>query len=163
MNDDANSSEAEVDNRHQADRQADLKFLTRRRISALFVTTVIILAIIVLAFLSTASKDPRQACVSPAVRREWRQLNNTEKKTYIDAVKCLQTFPSQLTGIGRRSDDFPWLHRHIAKSSESYFRTRLTVSDSTQSTIRQCSYHIIDISSTYTRSLCASSATTLAS
>ncbi|KZZ99247.1 putative domain, di-copper centre [Beauveria brongniartii RCEF 3172] len=66
--------------------------------------------------MSTAPRHSRHACTSLSLRREWRQLNSTEKTAYIVAVKCLQEFPSELTGIGRRSDDFPWVHRHVATS-----------------------------------------------
>lgn len=65
------------------------------------------------------SDDPApRHCTELAIRREWRQLNDTERASYISAVKCLQTHPSKTTSVGRRSDDFPWLHRQMARVGE---------------------------------------------
>ncbi|KAE9375970.1 Di-copper centre-containing protein [Stipitochalara longipes BDJ] len=60
--------------------------------------------------LSLVSNDK---CLNPSHRREWRQLSRDQKAKYISAVKCLHELPSKVTGNGRLSDDFPWVHRHI--------------------------------------------------
>ncbi|KAL2109103.1 hypothetical protein VUR80DRAFT_2967 [Thermomyces stellatus] len=53
-------------------------------------------------------------CTKPSVRREWRTLSSEEKQAYIEAVKCLQASPSQLSDTypasGSRFDDFNAVH-----------------------------------------------------
>jgi len=86
-------------------------------LSTLFVTICGIIAIWVLVstYFSPSSSRP---CSNPVVRREWRQLNTSEKSNYISAVKCLQTYSSITTGVGRLSDDFPWVHRRMNQYSK---------------------------------------------
>ncbi|KAK0658285.1 Tyrosinase-like protein orsC [Lasiodiplodia hormozganensis] len=64
----------------------------------------------VLALVSFASAK----CSDPPVRKEWRKLSDDEKKSYIDAVKCLQTKSARTTsyfsGARTRYDDFVALH-----------------------------------------------------
>ncbi|TQV93218.1 ABC multidrug transporter [Cordyceps javanica] len=102
--------------RREAPWLARLKQLQSNRLVLGCVSIVASCIVIGTIALSASSSHPAARCKSPPLRREWRQLDTTEKSRYIEAVKCLQTFPSELTGIGRRSDDFPWLHRHVAKS-----------------------------------------------
>ncbi|KAF7358946.1 Tyrosinase central domain-containing protein [Mycena sanguinolenta] len=51
-------------------------------------------------------------CTTPAVRQEWRTLNNHQKLEYIAAVQCLHRIPSisHLQGAKTRFDDFVALH-----------------------------------------------------
>ncbi|KAK3360539.1 putative tyrosinase [Lasiosphaeria hispida] len=63
----------------------------------------------------TSSRERYPPCVSPEKRIEWREMNRTEQQDYIAAVKCLQSFPAKLYPVGRLSDDFPWVHRHVAR------------------------------------------------
>ncbi|KAF8463421.1 hypothetical protein BDZ91DRAFT_682722 [Kalaharituber pfeilii] len=54
-------------------------------------------------------------CKSPLIRKEWRRLSKQEKKSYIDAVKCLQRLPSKsdsllIPGARTRYDDFHAVH-----------------------------------------------------
>lgn len=63
---------------------------------------------------STTSSCP-STCKNPRVRKEWRKLKNSEKKAYIDAVKCLQSLPSisdpsLIPGARTRYDDFHAVH-----------------------------------------------------
>uniref|UniRef100_A0A0W0GD91 Tyrosinase copper-binding domain-containing protein n=1 Tax=Moniliophthora roreri TaxID=221103 RepID=A0A0W0GD91_MONRR len=65
----------------------------------------------------SASPDYNARCSSPTVRQEWRALTVTEKQEYIDAVKCLQTLPSQTAAIKEaktRFDDFQSAHIVLA-------------------------------------------------
>ncbi|KAF3020245.1 hypothetical protein E8E14_012263 [Neopestalotiopsis sp. 37M] len=52
------------------------------------------------------------SCTDPAVRKEWRTLNTTEKQSYIEAVKCLTTKPaiSGFTAAINRFDDHQAVH-----------------------------------------------------
>ncbi|KAH8886964.1 Di-copper centre-containing protein [Thozetella sp. PMI_491] len=53
-------------------------------------------------------------CRSPLIRKEWRRLTDDEKLCFINAVKCLQQKPAQLTadfsGSRSRYDDFQGVH-----------------------------------------------------
>jgi hypothetical protein len=56
------------------------------------------------------------ACVQPTVRQEWRTLLPTEKSDYIRAVQCLATKESRLRDNGTLYDDFPYVHKAIARN-----------------------------------------------
>lgn len=56
-------------------------------------------------------------CVHPQLRREWRSLSRQEKRSYISAVQCLKTMPSQLALNQTLYDDFPWVHKHFGEYS----------------------------------------------
>lgn len=122
--DDSSTNKLEED----ADAPAPLPPTYKRLVSTRAALCILLaaagLTIVVLLAISTAPRHSGQPCASPSLRQEWRQLNSTEKTAYIDTVKCLQGFPSNLTGIGRRSDDFPWVHRHVATSSKSVTELR---------------------------------------
>ncbi|ETS81057.1 hypothetical protein PFICI_06059 [Pestalotiopsis fici W106-1] len=63
------------------------------------------------------------ACRNPLVRREWRTLSNSEKQSYISAVKCLQKAPAQTqstyAGVRSRYDDF--MAEHINRTDFIHF------------------------------------------
>ncbi|KAH7127011.1 hypothetical protein B0J11DRAFT_291635 [Dendryphion nanum] len=70
----------------------------------------------------TSSKQKRGSCTlsNLAVRREWGSLSNTERKSYTDAVLCLQAkqarTPSSLVpGVRSRFDD--WVATHINQTN----------------------------------------------
>ena len=56
-------------------------------------------------------------CPKPHLRREWRSLSSAEKESYISAVQCLKTIPSQLGLNQTIYDDFPWVHKHYGEYS----------------------------------------------
>jgi len=94
---------------------------TRYVIASTIFVSLILLAIAMVYNSSSFSSEKYPRCLNPEKRLEWRDMNTTEQTEYIEAVKCLQQFPAQLFNIGRLSDDFPWLHRHVARESESSF------------------------------------------
>ena len=57
------------------------------------------------------------SCRDPVLRREWRSLNDSEKRDYIRSVKCLKTLPSQLYLNQTLYDDFPWVHKQFGEYS----------------------------------------------
>ena len=54
-------------------------------------------------------------CKSPSLRREWRSLDRTEKRNYIEAVKCLKKKDSRLDLNQTLYDDFPWVHQRFGE------------------------------------------------
>lgn len=54
-------------------------------------------------------------CDSPAVRTEWRDLADADKKAFIDAVKCLLGKPSSgnFDGSQNRYEDLVWVHQQM--------------------------------------------------
>ena len=64
-------------------------------------------------------KHPK-ACNQPALRKEWRSLERIEKLSYIEAVRCLKSFSSQLGLNQSLYDDFPWVHMHYGETCMSY-------------------------------------------
>lgn len=71
------------------------------------------------------------SCTDPIRRREWRQLGDAEKTDYIRAVKCLHSLPSRVSGEGKISDDFSWVHGHLGGFSQSiHFRGIYCTADS---------------------------------
>ncbi len=56
------------------------------------------------------------ACTDPPQRIEWRKLEPTQQKSYLDAVLCLKTKPSRV-GLKSLFDDFPHVHFQLANSS----------------------------------------------
>ncbi|CZR52293.1 related to monophenol monooxygenase (tyrosinase) [Phialocephala subalpina] len=57
---------------------------------------------------------------SVAVKKEWRNLTDVEKKAYIDAELCLMAAPSvtDLPGVESRYDDLQALHQYFTNTSE---------------------------------------------
>jgi hypothetical protein len=86
---------------------------------AIISIAVLILVIAGVGVVYKSSREAAPPCLAPERRMEWRELDNEDKSQYIAAVMCLQQFPSIVADIGRLSDDFPWLHRHIARTSET--------------------------------------------
>jgi len=130
--------------------------------------TVFIIASCVLAvwilITTNTPKFQSRPCTKPAVRREWRQLNNTEKSNYISAVKCRQTYPSVTTGVGRLSDDIPWVHRRMNQDSKSKVDgDRSSWLTRIQYTIQLYFYHGIAIFFIFTKDICKISVNTLES
>ncbi|RDW79812.1 hypothetical protein BP6252_04450 [Coleophoma cylindrospora] len=56
-------------------------------------------------------------CEIPPTRREWRSLRNSEKKNYLESVKCLTKLPSALRDDGTLYDDFVYVHMSIGQRS----------------------------------------------
>lgn len=96
------------------------KSRTQKRIRYAIASAVLLSLVLigVTVAYKSSSQETYSPCVSPEKRMEWRDMNRTEQVDYIEAVKCLQQFPARLFNIGRLSDDFPWLHRHVAKESK---------------------------------------------
>ncbi|KAG9103567.1 hypothetical protein FRC06_009937 [Ceratobasidium sp. 370] len=99
-----------------------------------FVATFLSLATVVLAL----PAHKRQQCTNPAVRVEWRSLNQDQRNQFHQAVKCLQTKPSSVDGqtlfdrysslhVDMFSDIhyvaafLPW-HRYYTKARENSLR-----------------------------------------
>ncbi|KAH6838461.1 hypothetical protein B0I37DRAFT_316553 [Chaetomium sp. MPI-CAGE-AT-0009] len=74
--------------------------------------------LLVTAELCAGALIPRQTstCVNPVKRVEWRELDATLQRQYIDAVLCLKTKPSELGLNTTRYDDFPYVHTHLDTS-----------------------------------------------
>ncbi|KAF8683253.1 Common central domain of tyrosinase [Rhizoctonia solani] len=55
-------------------------------------------------------------CSSPAVRKEWRDLDPAVQQNYISAVKCLATKPARVNGYSGATlyDDFATVHMMLA-------------------------------------------------
>lgn len=58
------------------------------------------------------------ACTNPAIRREWRNLSDSEKGDYIAAVQCLRNSPSRLRLNQTLYDDFPYVHSRNGEACE---------------------------------------------
>lgn len=58
------------------------------------------------------------ACTNPTIRREWRDLSDTEKGDYIQAVQCLRSSPSRLGLNQTLYDDFPYVHSRNGEACE---------------------------------------------
>ena len=61
---------------------------------------------------------PSTACTNPIIRREWRDLSDTEKGDYIQAVQCLRSSPSRLGLNQTLYDDFPYVHSRNGEACE---------------------------------------------
>ena len=58
--------------------------------------------------------QPRAACTSPILRKEWSAATAEEKTSYIDAVNCLVTKPSRIGLVNSTLfDDFPYVHNAL--------------------------------------------------
>ncbi|KAI8276743.1 hypothetical protein K4K59_009686 [Colletotrichum sp. SAR11_240] len=69
-------------------------------------------------------KQANSTCNQPLVRKEWRTLSTEDKKSYIDAVKCLYNKPAVnskdiLPGVTNRYEDF--VGDHILQASANHF------------------------------------------
>lgn len=67
---------------------------------------------------ATPYKNPSPTCKSPVKRVEWRELKDTDKQSYINAVKCLKTKPSRLGLKTSLYDDFAYVHFQYNPSSK---------------------------------------------
>jgi tyrosinase len=77
-------------------------------------------SILLFAGLTTARVVQRQettGCTNPVKRVEFRTLDNTARKQYTDAVKCLATKPSMLGLNTTLYDDFTYVHTHLNTES----------------------------------------------
>ena len=69
-------------------------------------------------------QDESLPCKNPAIRREWRTLDNVEKHNYLKSVQCLWEQPSVLGLNHSLHEDFPWVHSRVGnfcRSSEVCF------------------------------------------
>lgn len=57
-------------------------------------------------------------CTDPVIRREWRDLRDTEKSDYIEAVQCLRSSSSRLGLNQTLYDDFPYVHSRNGEACE---------------------------------------------
>ncbi|EFQ35597.1 hypothetical protein CGRA01v4_04095 [Colletotrichum graminicola] len=79
------------------------------------------------ALASNSSSEQKQSTCSPstvAIRKEWGALTNAERKSYTDAVRCLQakpnrTPPSLVPGARSRFDD--WVSVHINQTKTIHY------------------------------------------
>lgn len=75
-----------------------------------------LLNILTLAAAAAASAIPRAntTCTSPAVRKEWRELDDTEKAEYLRAAVCVRGLPKEkyaaIEAVTTRMDDFVYTH-----------------------------------------------------
>lgn len=75
-----------------------------------------LLAVIALATASIASALPRtdEVCTAPVVRREWRELSDSEKAEYLRAAVCLRELPkakyAAIEAVTTRMDDLVYTH-----------------------------------------------------
>ena len=59
-----------------------------------------------------------QVCAKQTVRREWRTIGSDQKKSYIDAVKCLMKASLAATTPAKSLyDEFPCVHSHQGSAS----------------------------------------------
>lgn len=58
-------------------------------------------------------------CQNPLIRYEWRQLSLEQRSSYIDAIKCLMSLPSEgndlWPGAKTRYDDFQGMHIYVTE------------------------------------------------
>ncbi|KAH8891538.1 monooxygenase [Thozetella sp. PMI_491] len=84
-----------------------------------------LLTIFALAASATASVIPRAdgACANPAVRKEWRELSDTEKAEYLRAAVCLRGLPKEkyaaIDAVTTRMDDL--VYTHFSLNTEIHF------------------------------------------
>ncbi|KAK1751256.1 hypothetical protein QBC47DRAFT_405960 [Echria macrotheca] len=73
---------------------------------------VTLLGAFIEAAVALPSSDPLapRACTTPKLRKEWSKATQSERTSYINAVKCLTTKPSKLGLSHRLYDDFVWVH-----------------------------------------------------
>lgn len=89
-----------------------------------------VLLLTVGSLVSDARLLKRQAttdCTNPTIRKEWRSLTNTEKSSYIEAVKCLATQPSRMNSASSLYDDFASVHRILDTKSRFYLYSTIPV------------------------------------
>nr|KAJ3422768.1 hypothetical protein HK105_006447 [Polyrhizophydium stewartii] len=67
---------------------------------------------------SDATQEPAGSCAITATRREWRELSDSERQAFIDAIKALKRQPSQF-GQSNRYEDFVFIHYEYKDISHS--------------------------------------------
>ncbi|GKU08005.1 unnamed protein product, partial [Fusarium langsethiae] len=67
-----------------------------------------------LPVLCAAAAIPK-SCENPIKRVEWRQLDQSARQQYVDAVLCLTTKPSRIGLNSTLYDDFPYVHSQLDK------------------------------------------------
>ncbi|KEY71783.1 hypothetical protein S7711_06535 [Stachybotrys chartarum IBT 7711] len=83
------------------------------------------LVIFAIAAQATASAIPcvKRACTNPAVRKEWRELDDAEKAEYIRAAVCLRGLPktkyAYIDAVTTRLDDL--VYTHFSLNTEIHF------------------------------------------
>ncbi|KAF8253192.1 Di-copper centre-containing protein [Wilcoxina mikolae CBS 423.85] len=82
-------------------------------ITSLFIKITAVFAAVACAL--SPSYGPRERCSTPLVRKEWRNLTNTQRFNYIKAVQCLMHKPAKLSSIypaaTSRFEDFAITHQ----------------------------------------------------
>jgi hypothetical protein len=73
------------------------------------------------------SSQNQNACIEPNKRVEWRNLKPEDQRSYIDAVLCLKTRPSEIGLNTSRYDDFPYVHTHLDMTSTYLHLIQLTL------------------------------------
>ncbi|KAF2855807.1 Di-copper centre-containing protein [Plenodomus tracheiphilus IPT5] len=70
--------------------------------------SVILLCVLLVNTFPASPAD--QECQRPAFRREWRTLNDHEKRDYLQAVQCLRDVKSRVGTKYSLSEDFAYVH-----------------------------------------------------
>jgi tyrosinase len=71
------------------------------------------------AILGAAAAVSNCTCKEPAVRKEWRQLSEESRQSYLQAVLCLRSKPSRLGLETSLYEDFPYVHARVDTESNS--------------------------------------------
>jgi hypothetical protein len=121
--DDSVSSDLETEREIEIGHTGGLGRLSTRKVALrglTYVVSFILFALVVGSIASLpfwrpisvckTSTESTSRCQNPKVRKEWRTLSTRQKEDYIDAVRCLQHFPSRLHAGLSLYDDFPFLH-----------------------------------------------------
>lgn len=89
---------------------------------------VVLAAGLGVTFLQLVISPISPRCGNVQVRREWRQLNETEKQQYIGSVNCLHSTSSVLKNNDNATyyDDFSWVHHKHALHSK-FLDERVTI------------------------------------
>jgi hypothetical protein len=110
----------------QASRSSKRKRLPR--ICPYIIGTYSILASLVLLYIfirpQLFSSESVIECEQPQFRREWRTLDDREKRSYIQAVQCLRDVPSSMGTNYSLSEDFAYIH--AMGSGISTFNEKIT-------------------------------------
>ncbi|KAH6599297.1 hypothetical protein BASA61_002608 [Batrachochytrium salamandrivorans] len=102
---------------------------------------------VVLAAILGVSYAQATSCTKPSVRKEWRELDASRRKAYLNAVLCLKRVRSIIPGSGSpsRYDDFARAHTKVLDAAHStpmflpWHRAYLRAFE--DALITQCNYH----------------------
>ncbi|KAG9128597.1 hypothetical protein FRC07_000030, partial [Ceratobasidium sp. 392] len=71
-------------------------------------------ALLALSAVASAAPTEKRAgnCTNPVVHAEWRSLTQAQHNSFHQAVKCLQTRPSNVEGMSA-FDRYPSVHKNL--------------------------------------------------